>query len=377
MRKYLLASICVCLIATKALGFETNAKYAYLVDADTGYVMVDKQSEVAMAPASMSKLMTAYMIFDALKSGKITLEDEFLVSENAWRKGGVKSGSSTMFLEPGKLVKVKDLLRGIIVQSGNDACIVAAEGLAGSEDVFATLMSQKAKEIGLEHSTFANATGLPHPEHLMSSKDLALLAKEIIQKFPEYYSIYSEREFKYNGIKQGNRNPLLYTMDGADGLKTGHTEASGYGLTGSVKTKDGRRLIMVLNGLKSMKDRSTESQKVMGYGIAGFENVTVFHKGDVVEKIPVWYGTSEVVSAIVDTPAIMTIKRGQKAGVMTKIVYDTPVVAPVKKGQKLGTLVITTSDNQTRYMDLVAQENIDKVGYFGKLKKIVKSKLGL
>lgn len=377
MRKYLLITVCGCLVGTNALSFETKAKYAYLIDADTGYIMVDKKADIAMAPASMSKLMTAYMIFDALKSGKITLEDEFKVSENAWRKGGVKSGSSTMFLEPGKMVKVKDLLRGIIVQSGNDACIVAAEGLAGSEEVFATLMSQKAKEIGLENSTFANSTGLPHPEHLMSSKDLALLAKAIIQNFPEYYSIYSEREFKYNGIKQGNRNPLLYTMDGADGLKTGHTETSGYGLTGSVKTKDGRRLIMVLNGLKSMKDRSTESQKVMGYGISGFENVRVFDTGAVVEQIPVWYGQSETVPAVPSQDALMTIGRGQKNGVLTKIIYDSPAVAPIQKGEKLGKLIITTPDNQTRTMDLIAGETVDKVGYFGKLKKIIASKLGL
>ena len=376
MRHYLLISVCVCLLSVSVSALETKAKYAYLIDSDTGYVMYDKASDVAMAPASMSKLMTAYMIFDALKNGKITLEDEFTVSENAWRKGGVKSGSSTMFLNPGQKVKIKDLLRGIIVQSGNDACIVVAEGLAGSEEVFAGLMTQKAKEIGLTDSTFANATGLPHPNHLMSSKDLATLARAIINDFPEYYSIYSEKEFTYNKIKQGNRNPLLYSMDGADGLKTGHTEASGYGLTGSVKTPDGRRLIMVVNGLKSMKDRSTESQKLMGYGVAGFENVVVFDKNTVVDEIPVWYGTNETVKAVPAQKALMTIERGKTSGVISKVIYDSPIIAPIAKGQKIGQLIIQTADNQTRTLDLLAQENVEKVGYFGKLKRIVAGWLG-
>ena len=376
MRRYLLVSACISLFSLSALGFETNAKYAYLIDAETGYVMYDKASDVAMAPASMSKLMTAYMVFDALKSGKITLEDEFSVSENAWRKGGVKSGSSTMFLEPGQKVKIKDLLRGIIVQSGNDACIVVAEGLAGSEEVFASLMTQKAKELGLKNSTFANATGLPHPSHLMSSKDLALLAQTIIRDFPEHYSIYSEKEFTYNKIKQGNRNPLLYSMDGADGLKTGHTEASGYGLTGSVKTPDGRRLIMVINGLKSMKERSTESQKLMGYGLASFENVVVFDKNTVVDEIPVWYGTAETVKVVPSQKALMTIERGKTSGVVSKVIYDSPIIAPITKGQKVGQLVIRTADNQTRTLDLLAQETVEKVGYFGKMKRIIASWLG-
>ena len=377
MRQFLLVSVCGCLFSVSVSAFETAAKYAYLMDADTGYVMYDKSSDVAMAPASMSKLMTAYMIFDALKAGKITLDTEFIVSENAWRKGGAKSGSSTMFLNPGQSVKVRDLLRGIIVQSGNDACIVAAEGLAGSEEVFAALMTQKAKELGLKNATFANATGLPHPEHLMSAKDLAVLAQAIIRDFPEHYGIYSEKEFTYNKIKQGNRNPLLYTMDGADGLKTGHTEASGYGLTGSVKAKDGRRLIMVLNGLKSMKARSEESQKLMSYGLAGFENVTVFDKNTVVDTIPVWYGKTETVKAVPAKTAIMTIERGKSSSVVSKVIYDSPIVAPIEQGQKIGQLVITTGDNQTKVMDLVAGESVKKIGYFGKMKKILTSWLGM
>lgn len=375
MHKYLLLSVCGCLISFTANAFETNAKYAYLIDADTGFVMYDKKSDVVMAPASMSKLMTAYMLFEAIKNGRISMEDEFVVSDNAWRKGGVKSGSSTMFLEPNKKVKVKDLLRGIIVQSGNDACIVAAEGLAGSEETFAKLMTQKAKELGLTESTFKNATGLPHPEHLMSSRDLARLAQALIRDFPEYYPIYSEKEFTYNKIKQGNRNPLLYSMDGADGLKTGHTEASGYGLTGSIK-KDGRRLIMVINGLKSMKARSEESQKLMGHGLSGFENVTVFEKDTVVDNLPVWYGEVQTVPAIPANAIVMTIERGNQKSVQTKVVYDSPIPAPIKKGQKVGQLIITADPNQTKTVDLLAGQDIEKVGYFGKLKRIVLSVFG-
>lgn len=376
MRNLLILTVCLLIGTNCAAAFDTKAKYALLIDADTGYIMYDKKSEVAMPPASMSKLMTAYMIFDALKSGKITEDDEFVVSENAWRKGGAKSGSSTMFLNPKQKVKVHDLLRGIIVQSGNDACIVAAEGLSGSEEAFADQMNHKAKELGLKESTFYNATGLPQPGHVMSARDLAVLARALMRDFPEYYSIYSEREFKYNGIKQGNRNPLLYTMDGADGLKTGHTEASGYGLTGSVKTRDGRRLIMVINGLKSMNERSSESQKLVGYGLANFENLLLYKKGAVLESIPVWYGQSETVKAVVPEDMLVTLPRGQKNKIEAKIVYDTPVTAPIQQGQKLGRLIVQMPDGGLEEIDMVAAQNVDKVGYFGKLKKFILSWIG-
>ncbi|MGN1063662.1 MAG: D-alanyl-D-alanine carboxypeptidase family protein, partial [Alphaproteobacteria bacterium] len=257
------------------------------------------------------------------------------------------------------------------------ACIVAAEGMAGDEEVFAALMTQKAKELGLKNTTFKNATGLPHPEHLMSSHDLALLAKALIQNFPEYYPIYSEKEFTYNNIKQGNRNPLLYTMDGADGLKTGHTQASGFGLTGSVKTQDGRRLIMVINGLKSMKERSSEAQKLMGYGLSAFENVLVFHKDKPIEDIPVWYGDAETVPAVLNQDLVLTVARGEQTGVVSKIIYDTPIVAPIQKGQTIGQVMVTTPNNQIKTVDLVAAKDIAPVGYFGKIKKILSGWFGL
>mgnify|MGYP006420829683 FL=1 len=214
-------------VVSSAQAVETLAKQVVLMDVETGAVLFEKDANVPMAPASMSKLMTLYMVFERLRDGRLSLEDKFSVSENAWRKGGAKSGSSTMFLVPGKRVRIEDLVRGIIVQSGNDACIVIAEGISGSEEAFAEEMTAHAREIGLSASIFKNSTGWPHPEHMMSPKDLAILAKLMIEQFPEYYHYYSEKSFVYNGIKQNNRNPLIYKDMGADGLKTGPTQRSG------------------------------------------------------------------------------------------------------------------------------------------------------
>lgn len=376
-RYFLLSTITgLCLCAFTVNAFETTAKNAFLIDANTGYVMLNKDGDVPMPPASMSKLMTAYMIFDQLKEGKITLDTEFTVSENAWRKGGAASGSSTMFLKPNQKVKVRDLLRGIIVQSGNDACIVAAENLSGTEDVFAALMTAQAKKLGLKNATFRNSTGLPDPDHKMSARDLALLAQALIRDFPEYYPIYSEKTFTYNGIKQGNRNPLLYDVVGADGLKTGHTNVSGYGLTGSVKTQDGRRLIMVINGLKSMKERSQESKRIMSWGLASFENVEPFKNGQKIEDIPVWLGEQKTVAAIVPETVVVTIPRGQENIIEAKINYESPLIAPILKGQKVGTLTVKTDEQQVKTVDLVASDSVEKVGYFGKLKAVVLSWFG-
>ena len=361
------------IVSVQAHAFDTTAKNALLMDAETGYVMLNKNADVPMPPASMSKLMTAYMIFDALKSGELSMDTEFTVSENAWRKGGAKSGSSTMFLKPNQKVKIKDLIRGIIVQSGNDACIVAAENMAGSEEIFADIMTRKAKDLGLSNASFKNATGLPQKGHEMSATDLAKLAQAIIRDFPEYYSIYSEKEFTYNGIKQGNRNPLLYGIEGADGLKTGHTEASGYGLTGSVKTADGRRLIMVINGLKSMKDRSTESKRLIGWGMAAFENVTMYRSGQVVDTVPVWLGTVSEIPATVEVPLTVTVMKGPEPDVKAEIHYMQPVSAPVQKGQKLGQVIVRGPDNQVKTADLIAAESVEKVGYWGKLKAVISS----
>ena len=372
--KYGLLCACSLLILPATVCAEditTLASHAFLMDADTGFVMLNKNADEPMPPASMSKLMTAYMIFDALKKGEYTLDSEFIVSDNAWKKGGAKTGSSTMFLNPNQRVKLKDLLRGIIVQSGNDACIVAAENMAGTEDAFANLMTAKAKQLGLQNAVFKNATGLPDPEHLISAHDLARLARRLIQDFPEYYPIYSEKEFTYNKIKQGNRNPLLYSMPGVDGLKTGHTSKSGYGLTGSMKTYDGRRLIMVVNGLKSMDERAQESKKIMSWGIAAFENLDVLDPTKIQVDVPVWLGTSPNVSAGPAKKLVATVARGETPNIKSVIKYDSPVVAPIAQGQKLGTIYTYLDDGNKVETDLVAMQSVEKVGFIGKLKALL------
>jgi D-alanyl-D-alanine carboxypeptidase (penicillin-binding protein 5/6) len=257
--------------------FESKAKQAILLDSGSGKVLFEKNADELMHPASMSKIMTAIMVFERLKSGKLSLDDEFVVSENAWRNGGATSGGSTMYAELNSRIRLEDLLKGVIVHSGNDACIVIAEGIAGSEAAFADLMTQRARELGLEKSTFKNATGLTDPEHQMTARELALLARYLIEVYPEYYKIYSIPEFTWNGITQPNRNPLLGSYPGADGVKTGYVSAAGYGLTGSAK-RDGRRLIMVINGLSSTRERADEAQKLLDWGFRQYRTVELYRR---------------------------------------------------------------------------------------------------
>ncbi len=247
--------------ASTAASFDTLARQAYMVDLTTGAVLLEKDAHSKMPPASMSKLMTAYLLFERLKNGSISMEDTLPISSNASRKGGSK-----MFLRDGERVKVEDLIRGIVIQSGNDACIAIAEGLAGSEEAFAEMMNAKAKEIGLENSNFTNATGWPDPEHYMTAADLVKLAQRLFEDFPEYYHFYSERQFSFNKITQRNRNPTLGVIEGADGMKTGYTRASGYGLTASAE-RDERRLIMVVNGLELKPSQGSRSRTTNKLGI--------------------------------------------------------------------------------------------------------------
>ena len=294
--------------AASAQVIDTAAREALLVDFETGTVLYDKAANDQMPPSSMSKLMTVLMVFERLKEGSLSLDETFRVSENAWRKGGAASGGSTMFLEPNTEVRVEDLLRGIIIQSGNDACIVVAENLMGSEEAFAEAMNKRAQEIGMTGSHFTNATGLPNPEHYVTPHDLALLARHLITDFPEFYPIFKEEKFSYNGITQSNRNPLLYTMPGADGLKTGHTSVAGYGLTASAVMND-RRQILVVNGLNSVRQRSDEAQKLMDWGFRNFENRTLFTKGEIVENAEVWLGKQPTVPLTVTDDIELTLPR--------------------------------------------------------------------
>lgn len=358
---FLTLGISLLAFATSANAFETKAENAILMDYETGTYLFVKNHETMIAPASMSKLMTVYILLHKIKDGEISLEDTFTVSQKAWEKGGAASGGSTMFLKIGQEVKVEDLLRGILIQSGNDACITVAENISGSEEEFASLMNETAEKLGLKNAHFENSTGLPHPEHKISAEDLALLARHIIKEFPEYYKIFSEKEFTYNGIKQGNRNPLLYTLNGADGLKTGHTDEAGFCLTASAKRGD-RRLIEVVAGLSSNKERSEESESMMTWGFANFDNYKFFNKNQILATVPVWYGAVPNVDLVAPDDVVVTVKKSTKHKYGAKIDYDTPVKAPIFKGDKLGEIKITYGEKILQTIPLIAKDDVAQVG---------------
>ena len=360
------ASLALPASESHAQALDTPARNAYVVDLATDTVLLNKAANSPMPPASMSKLMTVYMVFDRLKKGSLNLDDTFLVSEKAWRKGGSK-----MFVKVGERIKISDLLRGIIIQSGNDACIVIAEGLAGSEDAFAEMMTRKAKEIGLKNSRFANATGWPHPEHYMSARDLAVLSEKLVTEFPELYKIYAEKTFTYSKIKQSNRNPLLYRNIGADGLKTGHTEEAGYGLTASAIRGD-RRIVMVLNGLGSIRQRSQESLRVMEWAFRTFKPYALFKKDEVITKADIWLGDAPSVSLMIPEDLKLTLSREARDKMKVTVKMNNPVAAPVRKGQKLATLVVTAPNFQTREIPLLAAEDVGQLGFVGRIGAAIK-----
>ncbi len=355
----------------QAKALETIAREAILIDLNTGTVLFEKSADAPMRPASMSKMMTVYMLFERLRDGRLSLDDTFPVSEGAWRRGGAKSGSSTMFLEPGKRVRVEDLIRGIVVQSGNDASIVVAEGLAGSEEAFADEMTTRGKEIGLENSTFKNATGWPDEGHLMTARDLAKLAIRTIKDFPEYYRYYSMRSFTYNGIKQNNRNPLLYKDMGVDGLKTGHTVESGYGLV-STAVRGDRRLVLVVNGLPSKKARSRESERLLEWGFREFDNYALFKAGEEVAKATVWLGEKARVPLVIKNDLTLVLPRKSRREMKVAVRYQGPIAAPVKKGTEVAKLVITVPGGEPRVFPLVAGEDSQRLGLIGRLGAAVK-----
>lgn len=356
----LMAGFCW-LFAGSTQAIETPAKNAYIIDMNTGTVLFDKNSDVPMPPASMSKLMTVYMVFERLKDGRLSMDDKFLVSEKAWRKGGSK-----MFVKVNSRVRVEDLLRGIIIQSGNDACIVIAEGISGSESAFAEQMTRRAKEIGLTRSTFRNATGWPDPAHRMSARDIATLSQRIITDFPDYYAIFKEKRFTYNKIRQGNRNPLLYRETGADGLKTGHTEESGYGLAASLK-RNGRRIVLVVNGLPDIRARSSESLRLAEWAFRTFETYSLFKKGAIVEQADVWLGKRPLVPLVIDRDVEITLQRAARRKMTAKIVYTGPVPAPIAKGDEIAKLVISAPDFPTLEIPLRAGAAVDRLGIIGRV----------
>ncbi|MEQ1866767.1 MAG: D-alanyl-D-alanine carboxypeptidase family protein [Micropepsaceae bacterium] len=351
---------------------QSNAPYALLMDYDTGNILVSKDGDQPMAPASMAKLMTVAILFEKIKHGELKLEDEFTVSERAWRLSVAgKNESSKMFVSIGSRIRVDDLLHGIIIQSGNDACTVVAEHFSGSEEAFSDLMNAEAKKIGLTGSVFKNASGLPHPDMHVTAHDLAKLAAYIIREFPDQYRIFAEREFTWNKIKQANRNLLLGTYPGADGLKTGHTEASGYGMVASA-VQDGRRLIMVVNGLKSEADRAAETKRFLDMGFREFRSYTLLKPGDVVGEAQVWAGDVRSVPLSVRQPVKLLMRRASREGLKVKVTYMEPVVAPVARGQEVGTLSITAPGVPEMTVPVFAGAEVEEGGIFTQIKTGIK-----
>ena len=348
-----------------AWAVETAAKHAYMIDATTGAVLLNKEGEVQMAPSSMSKLMTLNIIFNRLKEGRLKLEDTLTVSEKAWRMQGSK-----MFVPIGEQVSVNDLLHGIIVQSGNDACIVMAEGLAGSEDEFVAEMNKSSEALGLTQSHFSNVTGWPDDNHKMSARDLAILSKHIIETYPEYYPLFSVKEYTYNNITQYNRDRLLGNDIGVDGLKTGHTDAGGFGIALSAKQGE-RRLIVVINGLESDDARMKEGDMLLRWGFREFENKTLVKSGTPVAEAKLWFGVSPAVALVAEKDVVVTLPTGGKQNMTYKLRYQSPVAAPVAKGQQVAELVIE-GEGLTQTVPLVAAADVAKASGLSKAIAIIK-----
>ncbi|MDG4719721.1 MULTISPECIES: D-alanyl-D-alanine carboxypeptidase family protein [Thalassospira] len=346
---------------TSARAIETTAREAYIMDFDTGTVLLNKDGDTLTEPASMTKMMTVHMLFKHIKDGSVSMDDTFHVSEKAWRKGGSK-----MFVEVNSDVSVSDLLHGIIVQSGNDAAIVVAEGLSGTEEAFADEMTQEARNIGMTQSVFKNATGWPAEGHLVTVHDLATLARDTIRNFPDLYELYSVKEFTYNGIRQPNRNPLLGTSAGVDGLKTGHTETAGYGLTASAE-RDGRRLIIVVNGLNSVRERRTESQKLLDWGFREFDNYDLFSKDEAVSSANVWLGAETKVDLVADQDILLTLPRSASRDMKVSVVYEGPIPAPISKGDQIATLKVEVPDQEAREFPLYAAHDVGRLGFLGRI----------
>ena len=341
---------------------QTAARQLLFMEYETGEVLYEKDGYTPMKPASMAKLMTTAVLFEKLKTQELGLDTLFTVSETAWRISvGQRAASSKMFLEVGKKVRLEDLLRGIIIQSGNDATLVAAEGVAGSEEAFAGLMNETAQKIGLKSSTFRNSSGLPHPEQWVTAHDLALLARYIISSYPQQYRYYAEREFKFAGIVQANRNPLLARFPGADGMKTGHTAESGYGLVGTA-IRDGRRIIMVINGLTSEAERAAEASRLMEIAFNEFRSYALFSKGDQVGEAEVFAGVNSAVPLLINRDVRVTLRRDARAGLKAVIRYDGPLEAPVARGQAAGVLEISAPGMDTISVPLSTGKASARVG---------------
>jgi D-alanyl-D-alanine carboxypeptidase (penicillin-binding protein 5/6) len=344
---------------------DVQARQAIMIDFSTGATLLEKNADERMPPSSMSKLMTMYAVFEQLKAGRLQLDQTLPVSERAWRMGGSK-----MFVELGSQIRVEDLIRGVIVQSGNDACIVLAEAISGSEQQFAELLNETGRRIGLQNSTFRNSTGWPDPEHRMTCRDLATLARRIINDFPEFFPYYNERSFRFNNISQDNRNPLLARVPGADGLKTGHTDEAGYGLTGTAKRGD-RRVIMVVNGLPSMRARAEESERLMEWAFREFEAVVLFRAQDTIEEVPVYLGERSKVPMVGGRDLVLTLPRQWRSRLQVRLRYDAPLTAPVARGQQIGEMLVGGQGVPELRVPLLAGADVERLGIVSRIPAVL------
>jgi serine-type D-Ala-D-Ala carboxypeptidase (penicillin-binding protein 5/6) len=340
-------------------GFDGDAPTAILIEASSGSVLFEKNADELRAPSSMMKLMTAEVVFHAVKQGDVKLTDEYHVSEYAWRKGGAPAGGSTMFAAIHSKISVDDLLHGALIQSGNDACIVLAEGIAGSEGSFAEMMTKRARELGLTRSTFANSNGLPDPGNKMTVRELAKLARYVIQTYPDFYKLFGEREFTWNKIRQQNRNPLLTSLDGADGLKTGYTKEGGYGMVGSA-VQNGIRLIVVINGLDDPEDRASEAKKMLEWGFRNFETRTLFAAEQPIGYAKVFGGESRSVKLASREPINVMVQKNGTDKLIARVIYNGPVRAPFEAGQQVGVVKVWRGANIAVEAPVYTAESVSK-----------------
>ena len=361
MKKLIFVFFLFLVLSKNVFAIETIAKQAILYDMDTKSVLFKKNSDQLVSPSSMSKIMTIYYVFKKISEGELSLQDEFIVSKKAWKKGGSK-----MFVKVNEKVKVEDLIRGIIVQSGNDACIVLAEGLSGSEKLFSEELTELGKEIGLKNSFFTNSTGWPDPQHLMTVDDLLTLSIRTIKDFPDFFHYYSEKEFTFSGIKQLNRNPLLFTDLNSDGLKTGHTSLGGYGLVATVKKND-RRLILVLNGLNSSKDRAKEAQRLLKIGFNQYEILKIAEANKNIKTLNVWGGDKKKINIFSKDEIKITIPKKIKKQLSFAIKYQSPLIPPITSEEPIGEFLIKKNKEILKKFKLFTDQNVKKMNFFQKI----------
>lgn len=353
------------LLPPSVAAFETSARVVLVMDYDTGTVLLSKNADEPLPPASMSKLMTLNMIFEAIEDGRLALDDTFRVSAKASQKGGSK-----MFAREGARIRIDDLIQGVIVQSGNDACIVLAEGLSGSEAEFVKQMNRRARELGLSGSTFANATGWPGEGQKMSARDLVFMARRLIKEFPQYYHYFAQESFTWEGIVQNNRNPLLALGIGADGLKTGHTEEAGYGLVGSAM-QDGRRVVFMLGGMDSSATRTSEGERIARWAFREFAMKTLFTTGQSIDNVKVWLGETDQVEMILPEDISLLLPLSDLDKITAEYTFMDTVNAPVKSGQILGTLTISIPDRAPLSYPLVAATPVEAGGFVERIKAAI------